>query len=141
MTDYLGYPALNGLLAAYETDRLAGEPLDCIDAVTTHTTKHGIQMAEVAAHVGFADKHRRANYCHIVLGVYAVMEGRPFGEEDQHRADRALDGYRIVESWLSARYQLANRMVSLPKNLTLIEGRADFLGYDKDRGFYLKGEP
>lgn len=85
-------------------------------------------------------KDDQVHYCRIPVGSLTYIgESQPFDPNAQERKDRALQAFDLVQTWLvKAHYNLIPATVAVPLDHRFLDGWADFLGYTKERGFFLE---
>jgi hypothetical protein len=59
-------------------------------------------------------------------------------EDHERRLERARQAWEIVREWLQERgFAVREALVAYPRDLKLLEGEAGFMGYDKERGYFM----
>ena len=79
-----------------------------------------------------ADSRENVHYFRQTLRTYTSVDM----EENS-----AIEGWQIIKEWLVEKgFTVLEGTVSMPGDLKLLEGYADFLKWDKDKRKYCKGE-
>lgn len=136
---YIGFEKLDGFMAALDPQRdtyLAPQSL-----VKTSEHISTVTRSMVASQV----KDDHLIYCKIDFSRWQEYYGKPFGETDSKRADRA-DRLQeqmwqfIVESLRADNpdLELYDGAPSFPENLMLIPGAIEGIHYDADLGEFVK---
>jgi hypothetical protein len=80
-----------------------------------------------------------AHYCRIPVVSIATMNGQPFDPDANVRRERAGQAWEMVRDWLTEQgFELRQAIVSMPRDLMCVDGWANFLGYDKEHGYFRK---
>ncbi len=84
----------------------------------------------------------KVNYCQIKTGSVQLLNGgHPYDETELKAQDaRADQAWAIVKQWFADKgIPVKPAMVSIPDNIILMSGWAEFLGWDKEhKEFYRK---
>lgn len=128
---FIGYGSLEGLLDTHPT----GTPVFIsLNEEQGQPGQYGIALHTFALTVSdIRDGHAR--YCRMVLGRVQMINGESFDTGSRERTRRrALSAYQLVEEYIITRhgFTIESAMIAMPRDLKLLDGRADFLRYDKE---------
>ena len=104
--------------------------------------QHTVQINRFYAVVSRLDQDNNVHYCRMRLGSIQMMGGRPLNGDHKAIKARVQDGYELILAWLRGHgHAISQALIATPKNLTLLDGRADFLLYDQEnKRFYVEEE-
>lgn len=81
------------------------------------------------------------HYCRIPVATIQWIGDAAFTQDLEQRIERAEQAHAIVLDWLQEHgFGIRDAAIAFPRDYKLMDGRADFLGYDKERGYYRKQE-
>ena len=136
---FIGYSSLEGLLDTHPADAPVFLSLNEEQGPSGH---YGIALSTFALTASdIRDDHAR--YCRMVLGRVQTINGQAFDTGSRERTRQlALSAYHLVEEQIISRYgfTVENAMISLPRDLKLLDGWADFLLYDKAADRYVTNQ-
>lgn len=133
---FIGYPTVEELVQAVKPNATAytlslTRDLPGTSGIIRHQEIIAVQFVEGTT----------VHYCRFRVGTYETLCGSPFGEVSaQEVAARAAGAFRIVQHYLTEQgCTVKPGVVAVPKDLSLLEGGADFLGYNREtRQFFRK---
>ncbi len=81
------------------------------------------------------------HYVRIQVAAMDWMGDQPFNSDHKQRVERAQQAWEVVRTWLKAHgFIVREATVAYPHNYKMLQGKADFLGYEKERGYFLVEE-
>lgn len=136
---WIGFATLEGWAIAARTDRPAYAMLVFL---TRSGGQYGIGERDMMIEVAQPDGLGSVHYCHLRAGRQQLLNGAPFGTEQEQVLDRATGMWRLVQTWLAEKgFSLREAQIAVPNSLSPLEGMADFLAYDPvQRVFYRRDE-
>jgi hypothetical protein len=82
------------------------------------------------------------HYCQLVIARVQYVGDNPFNTDYKQRFSLAEQAWKVVEAWLDERgLTVMNGVVSMPDNLRLMDGWANFLVFDQQTQEFRRAEP
>ena len=138
MSNYIGYPTVEAMVPQLEKYGKVA-----VIAVTDpgKAGKYNISIVYNVVLVTHASDGL-VQYCRIPIARYQSMDGvHPMGEREEAEKFNKWNtqAQQIVMDWLNERdFTVIEAMLSMPKTLRYLDGGAEFLGFDKEQGYYRK---
>ncbi len=139
MTIHLGYSTLEDLLK--QTDR-SNYLYTMLITDPGSTQPHSYRTDRLII-LCQQPEHDTVHYCRIPVGSVTYINGDTlFSPDAEQRKQRAIDAYNIVVAWLQEQnYKLITASIATPIEMRYLDGWASFLGYEKERGFFISLKP
>jgi hypothetical protein len=138
---FIGYGTLERWhQAAQEDERPA--PRAYANLIETPTPgQYNISINRLYAIISRLDRDNNVHYCRLRLGSIQMVAGRPLNGDHEAIKERAQQGFDLLGVWLSEQgYEIVPALIAVPNDLTLLDGWADFLAFDKTKNqFHRKG--
>jgi hypothetical protein len=136
--NFIGHATVESLVKNSISSRNNGAVnINIISIEETRNVVHGIFNIDTVTIVSFIDDAGDIHYVRIRTTSFLSSDGRNPLYGDKHYHDWAMQARNCIQNWLTYRgYILVEAMVAMPKNYKYINGYADFLKFDKERGFY-----
>ena len=76
------------------------------------------------------DENGDLQYCQVVVGLYKVIGGKPFGPQDEKKVALLAQAWGITKEWLSdSGLKFREAMATMPANWKTLKANAHFLRY------------
>lgn len=89
----------------------------------------------------FAQPHgNELHYCRVPLALTEWIEDTLFTPDGKERKERADLAWKVLRKWLDdCGFKVREAIPALPKDYIFTDGAAEFLGYTKERGYFIEG--
>jgi hypothetical protein len=137
--NFIGHPTVEQLISV--TD--AQEPVYCMLITESGaTTAQGLRTDKLVIVVSQPDERGDVHYVRLPVGSVSFIGNTPFDSDHAERRERARQAYAVVRGWLSGfSSPVCEALIAMPTDYRLLEGWADFLGYNKGtKQYFLKTE-
>ncbi len=140
--NYVGYATVE----EWTKSANPGEPVYCMLITEPgKATTHGMRVDNLVIAVAQTDARGDVHYVRLPVGALTYLltaDGKkPWNSDHAERKERAEQAHRIVVEWLTERCAVREATIAMPTGFRLLDGWANFLGWDKDtQKFYRQDE-
>jgi hypothetical protein len=136
--NFVGFGALEDWLVAIDRSRPVNA--ECI-VDPGKFGKFGVAIHKQVLVVSQTEPGGDVLYCRVHFDSYQSFQNQPAFEAEKHHR-RGETAWAVIQQWLIEQGLTFRRaIVATPHNLTLLEGHADCLRYDKETDAYIRAIP
>ena len=130
---FIGYADLTNLCVLMTRTR----PLYTMLITEVAPGPHQIHTEKMAIRCSQIDLEGHIHYCHIPVASVRYMGPTSLIDNPEQRRTWAKQAWDIVTNWLWEQdFDIREAVVAMPREYRFLDGRAPFLAFDKETGFY-----
>lgn len=100
-------------------------------------TQQGYRVDDLTIVCVQPDAHNWAHYCRILVGQVSYVADQPFGSKHTWIMDQTEIAWALVKDWLwEQAFDVREAALAVPVDYRFLNGRAAFLEYAKETGFF-----